>query len=322
MKGYTKNKDGIAPLLSNGYLSASSCDIGANNFLEMVQPYSVTADAAITTPTRATFGHLQQVQQGSQGSCNNHNKAQKTPMVTTKDLMASTKAQLLEQSFPLKMQTLIGRGKKLHKLYASKSQYSSGRAANLKGHLERSTIISRSTDSSLIRQSLIGATFDDRDPFNLVRHFPSSSNHGFPPSPVHGDDVGNDGDDTDNDDNDDASFSEDDAISSSEDEDLYIPQCAHAFNRALRDLSLKQLKADLKRYNITKLGRSLRQALDHVPSGLDRHEWEWLVKEIYSKDALRKPSIRNSTNRAYYKKDRLHRIGSRPYQQVAWELVI
>ena len=43
-------------------------------------------------------------------------------------------------------------------------------------------------------------------------------------------------------------------------------------------------RADLKRYNITKPGRSLRQALDHVPSGLDKHEWEWLVKEIYSKD--------------------------------------
>ncbi|KAJ8446142.1 hypothetical protein Cgig2_000939 [Carnegiea gigantea] len=33
-----------------------------------------------------------------------------------------------------------------------------------------------------------------------------------------------------------------------------------------------------------------------------------------------KVSARNSTNRSYYKKDRLHRIGSKPYQQVAWEL--
>ncbi|KAJ8430535.1 hypothetical protein Cgig2_025464 [Carnegiea gigantea] len=28
----------------------------------------------------------------------------------------------------------------------------------------------------------------------------------------------------------------------------------------------------------------LRQALDHVPSGLDKNEWEWLVKKIYLKD--------------------------------------
>ncbi|KAJ8432978.1 hypothetical protein Cgig2_022622 [Carnegiea gigantea] len=79
-------------------------------------------------------------------------------------------------------------------------------------------------------------------------------------------------------------------------------------------------RADLKRYNITKPGRSLRQALDHVPSGLDKYEWEWLVKEIYSKDPHKKASARNSANRSYYKKDRLHRTGSKPYRQVAWEL--
>jgi len=44
-------------------------------------------------------------------------------------------------------------------------------------------------------------------------------------------------------------------------------------------------RADLKRYNITKPRRSLRQGLDYVPNGLDKAEWEWLVKEIYSKDA-------------------------------------
>ncbi|KAJ8428149.1 LOW QUALITY PROTEIN: hypothetical protein Cgig2_011522 [Carnegiea gigantea] len=70
--------------------------------------------------------------------------------------------------------------------------------------------------------------------------------------------------------------------------------------------------ADLKRYNITKPQSSLQQALDHVPSGLDKHEWEWLVKE--------KARAQNSTNRAYYKKDRLHRTGSKPYRPVAWKL--
>jgi len=43
-------------------------------------------------------------------------------------------------------------------------------------------------------------------------------------------------------------------------------------------------RANLKRYNVTKPGRSLRQALDHVSCGLNKHEWEWLVKETYSKD--------------------------------------
>ena len=98
-----------------------------------------------------------------------------------------------------------------------------GRATNPKGHPERYTFISISTNRSLVKQSSIGATSDDGDPFNPIRHFPSSSNHGFHPLRVHGDNVGHDGDNADNDDNDDASFSEDDAISFSEDGDLHIP---------------------------------------------------------------------------------------------------
>lgn len=43
-------------------------------------------------------------------------------------------------------------------------------------------------------------------------------------------------------------------------------------------------RADLKRYDISKPQRSLQQASDHVLSGLDKHECEWLVKEIYPKD--------------------------------------
>ena len=119
-------------------------------------------------------------------------------------------------------------------------------------------------------------------------------------------------------------------------------------------------RADLKRYNITKPGRSLRKALDHVPSGLDR--WvgvacerdlfkgspqgfivTWFLfhcvllsyfitnnhfyyKQISSYfvviSKIYKASARNSANRSYYKKDRLHRTGSKPYRQVAWELVM
>ncbi|KAJ8427495.1 hypothetical protein Cgig2_028166 [Carnegiea gigantea] len=77
-------------------------------------------------------------------------------------------------------------------------------------------------------------------------------------------------------------------------------------------------RSDLKRYNITKRKRTLRQALDHVPSGLQKEEWHWLITEIYSKDPHK---CQNFANRANYKKERLHRIGSKPFRQVAWELV-
>ena len=41
-----------------------------------------------------------------------------------------------------------------------------------------------------------------------------------------------------------------------------------------------------------------------------------VISKIY------KASARNSANRSYYKKDRLHRTGSKHYRQVAWELVM
>ncbi|KAJ8429636.1 hypothetical protein Cgig2_024995 [Carnegiea gigantea] len=69
-------------------------------------------------------------------------------------------------------------------------------------------------------------------------------------------------------------------------------------------------RSDLKRYNIIKPKRTLRQALDHVPSGLQKEEWHWLITEIYSKDPHRKASARNSANRANYKKERLDREGT------------
>ncbi|KAJ8431028.1 hypothetical protein Cgig2_019351 [Carnegiea gigantea] len=80
-------------------------------------------------------------------------------------------------------------------------------------------------------------------------------------------------------------------------------------------------RSDLKRYNITKLRRTLRQALDHVPNELQKEEWHWLIIEIYSKDPQKEASARNSANRANYKKEMLHRTRSKPYEQVAWELV-
>ncbi|KAJ8434944.1 hypothetical protein Cgig2_012970 [Carnegiea gigantea] len=51
-----------------------------------------------------------------------------------------------------------------------------------------------------------------------------------------------------------------------------------------------------------------------LKSGLNKNKWEWLVKGIYSKDPNKKVSARNSTNRLYYKKDRVHRTGSKPYR--------
>ncbi|KAJ8430920.1 hypothetical protein Cgig2_015402 [Carnegiea gigantea] len=69
-------------------------------------------------------------------------------------------------------------------------------------------------------------------------------------------------------------------------------------------------QSDLKRYSITKSKRFLQQALDHMPSGLQKEEWHWLIAEIYLKDPHKKASAQNSTNRANYKKERLHRTGS------------
>ena len=120
-------------------------------------------------------------------------------------------------------------GQKLHELYASNSRNTCfvERDINNKVYVESSATIGKSTDGSLMRHSSIRAHSSDGNPFNPMRHFSSSSNHGFPPPAlVYEDDVLNDRIDADNDDSDNASFLENEAISSSTDEDLHNPQHA------------------------------------------------------------------------------------------------
>ncbi|KAJ8449215.1 hypothetical protein Cgig2_021679 [Carnegiea gigantea] len=112
------------------------------------------------------------------------------------------------------------RGRKLHELNAFKSHNTCfvERDTNNEVYVKSSATISESTDGSLMRHSSVRSHSSDRDPFNPIRHFSGSSNHGFPtPAPIHEDDVSNDRIDADNDDNDNASFLKNEAISSSTD---------------------------------------------------------------------------------------------------------
>ncbi|KAJ8436964.1 hypothetical protein Cgig2_018911 [Carnegiea gigantea] len=56
-------------------------------------------------------------------------------------------------------------------IFVEPSMLVRGTIANSEGHLESSTIIDESTDSLLMRQSLIRDNCSDRDPFNPMRHF-------------------------------------------------------------------------------------------------------------------------------------------------------
>ncbi|KAL2896853.1 Maternal DNA replication licensing factor mcm6 [Bienertia sinuspersici] len=55
------------------------------------------------------------------------------------------------------------------------------------------------------------------------------------------------------------------------------------------------------------------------PNGLEKNDWRWLIKEVYSTDKFKKVSVRNSTNRLHYQKELAHRTGSKPFRQVIWK---
>lgn len=103
-------------------------------------------------------------------------------------------------------------------------------------------------------------------------------------------------------------------------------------------------RSDLLRYNVTKKKITLQAAYNRKPpNGLDRNEWRWLIKEIYSKPTFKvktqacalvdnlfpkficvffkfqKVSARNSANRLHYRKELAHRTGSKPFRQVIWK---
>ncbi|KAL2941383.1 Phosphoribosylformylglycinamidine synthase [Bienertia sinuspersici] len=79
-------------------------------------------------------------------------------------------------------------------------------------------------------------------------------------------------------------------------------------------------RSDLLRYNVKNKNISLQVAYNQKPpNGLDKNDWRWLIKEVYSTDKFKKVSARNSTNRLHYQKELAHRTGSKPFRQVIWK---
>ncbi|XP_021747174.1 uncharacterized protein LOC110713017 isoform X2 [Chenopodium quinoa] len=79
-------------------------------------------------------------------------------------------------------------------------------------------------------------------------------------------------------------------------------------------------RGDLLRYNVTKKRLSLEAAAKgNPPKGLDKQEWSWLIKEIFSKDDFKKRSERNSVDRSKYPKALMPRTGSKPIRQIIWD---
>ncbi|KAL2929406.1 Glycerol-1-phosphate dehydrogenase [NAD(P)+] [Bienertia sinuspersici] len=77
-------------------------------------------------------------------------------------------------------------------------------------------------------------------------------------------------------------------------------------------------RSDLLRYNVKNKKISLQVAYNQKPpNGLDKNDWRWLIKEVYSTDKFKKVSARNSTNRLHYQKELAHRTGSKPFRQGA-----
>ncbi|KAJ8430533.1 hypothetical protein Cgig2_025462 [Carnegiea gigantea] len=159
----------------------------------MVQTCFIATNAATTTPVRTTTGKLQQVQQRPQGGYGNHDKAYKTSIAATTDLMASTEAHMPEYSFKLKRQASM-------KMTSIKSENELGN----KSSMPRS-------DKQIFVAPVMVAKGRGKKLYELYTSKSQSTS------------LINGGAATDNDDNDDASFLEDDAISFLEDEDLHIP---------------------------------------------------------------------------------------------------
>ncbi|CAH9137904.1 unnamed protein product [Cuscuta epithymum] len=89
-------------------------------------------------------------------------------------------------------------------------------------------------------------------------------------------------------------------------------------------LHMKELwgnwRSDLLRYNVTNIGITLKTAyMRSPPTGLEKHEWRWLIREIYSNPEFQKRSARNSANRGCYANELMHRTGSKPFRQVIWD---
>ncbi|XP_070058076.1 uncharacterized protein [Nicotiana tomentosiformis] len=63
--------------------------------------------------------------------------------------------------------------------------------------------------------------------------------------------------------------------------------------------------------------KPIQQALKNIPKGIDKKEWEWLVKEHFSSESFQARSNRNAANRAKLKM--LHHIGSKPIREIIYQ---
>ncbi|XP_059286547.1 uncharacterized protein LOC132039980 isoform X2 [Lycium ferocissimum] len=63
--------------------------------------------------------------------------------------------------------------------------------------------------------------------------------------------------------------------------------------------------------------KPIQQALKNFPKGVDKKDWEWLVKEHFTSESFQARSNRNSANRAKLKMP--HHIGSKPIREVIYQ---
>ncbi|KAH0724859.1 hypothetical protein KY284_000724 [Solanum tuberosum] len=64
--------------------------------------------------------------------------------------------------------------------------------------------------------------------------------------------------------------------------------------------------------------KPLREVLKKVPEGVDKSDWEWLVKEHFLSKKFKETSTRNAMNRS--KLSMPHRTGSKPIREIVYEL--
>ncbi|XP_049363400.1 uncharacterized protein LOC125828134 isoform X1 [Solanum verrucosum] len=64
-------------------------------------------------------------------------------------------------------------------------------------------------------------------------------------------------------------------------------------------------------------GKPIQEALKNTPKGVDKKQWEWLIKEHFSSETFQARSNRNSANRAKLKMP--HHTGSKPIREIIYQ---
>ncbi|KAG5611638.1 hypothetical protein H5410_022919 [Solanum commersonii] len=67
-------------------------------------------------------------------------------------------------------------------------------------------------------------------------------------------------------------------------------------------------------------GKPIQEARKNMPKGLEKKQWEWLVKEHFTSKDFQARSNRNAINRAKLKM--LHHIGSKPIREIIYDKVL